>query len=200
MEREFKWMISAPSEFDPIADSRTVSALVQEKGRLEMEAIYYDTTDGLIARCRGGLRLRRENESCVVCLKLAAESGFDGARKAREEFECTATDIRTGIQQLPAVGAPRDICDRLLQANLVELGRTTFTRFWFLLAYQHCTCELAFDYGKLSRNGRTDAICEMELELKSGSQADFDALAVQLQQEFNLKPQPLSKLARIMKL
>ena len=200
MEREFKWMIPDPSEFDPIADSSTVSALVQKKGRLEMEAMYYDTADNLIARCHGGLRLRRENETRVVCLKLAAESGFGGARKAREEYECTAPDIRTGIQNLPAAGAPQDICDCLLQANLIELGRTAFTRFWFLLSYQGCTCELAFDYGKLTRNGRVGPICEMELELKSGSEADFDALAVQLQQEFDLKPQPLSKLVRMMSL
>lgn len=200
MEREFKWMIPDPSEFDPIADSSTISALVQKKGRLEMEAMYYDTADNLIARCHGGLRLRRENETRVVCLKLAAESGFGGARKAREEYECTAPDIRTGIQNLPAAGAPQDICDCLLQANLIELGRTAFTRFWFLLSYQGCTCELAFDYGKLTRNGRVGPICEMELELKSGSEADFDALAVQLQQEFDLKPQPLSKLARMMRL
>ena len=200
MEREFKWMIPDPSEFDPIADSSTVSALVQKKGRLEMEAMYYDTADNLIARCHGGLRLRRENETRVVCLKLAAESGFGGARKAREEYECTAPDIRTGIQNLPAAGAPQDICDCLLQANLIELGRTAFTRFWFLLSYQGCTCELAFDYGKLNRNGRVGPICEMELELKSGIEADFDALAVQLQQEFDLKPQPLSKLARMMRL
>ena len=200
MEREFKWMIPDPSEFDPIADSSTISALVQKKGRLEMEAMYYDTAYNLIARCHGGLRLRRENETRVVCLKLAAESGFGGARKAREEYECTAPDIRTGIQNLPAAGAPQDICDCLLQANLIELGRTAFTRFWFLLSYQGCTCELAFDYGKLTRNGRVGPICEMELELKSGSEADFDALAVQLQQEFDLKPQPLSKLARMMSL
>ena len=200
MEREFKWMIPDPSEFDPIADSSTISALVQKKGRLEMEAMYYDTADNLIARCHGGLRLRRENETRVVCLKLAAESGFGGARKAREEYECTAPDIRTGIQNLPAAGAPQDICDCLLQANLIELGRTAFTRFWFLLSYQGCTCELAFDYGKLTRNGRVGPICEMELELKSGSEADFDALAVQLQQEFDLKPQPLSKLVRMMSL
>ena len=200
MEREFKWMIPDPSEFDPIADSSTISALVQKKGRLEMEAMYYDTADNLIARCHGGLRLRRKNETRVVCLKLAAESGFGGARKAREEYECTAPDIRTGIQNLPAAGAPQDICDCLLQANLIELGRTAFTRFWFLLSYQGCTCELAFDYGKLNRNGRVGPICEMELELKSGSEADFDALAVQLQQEFDLKPQPLSKLARMMRL
>ena len=200
MEREFKWMIPDPSEFDRIADSSMVSSLVRETGRLEMEAMYYDTADNLIARCHGGLRLRRENETRVVCLKLAAESGFGGARKAREEYECTAPDIRTGIQNLPAAGAPQDICDCLLQANLIELGRTAFTRFWFLLSYQGCTCELAFDYGKLTRNGRVGPICEMELELKSGSEADFDALAVQLQQEFDLKPQPLSKLARMMRL
>lgn len=200
MEREFKWMMPDPSEFDRIADSSMVSSLVRETGRLEMEAMYYDTSDGLIARCHGGLRLRRENEIRVVCLKLAAESGFGGALKAREEYECTAPDIRTGIQNLPSAGAPQEICDRLLQANLIELGRTAFTRFWFLLGYQDCTCELAFDYGKLVRGGRVGPICEMELELKSGSEADFDALAVQLQQEFDLKPQPLSKLVRMMSL
>lgn len=200
MEREFKWTIPDPSHFDRIADSHTVSNFAQELGRLEMEATYYDTSDGLIARNHGGLRLRRENGTCVVCFKLAAQSSFGGALKAREEYECTASDIRTGIQQLPAAGAPKDICDQLLNANLIELGRTVFTRFWFLLHYQDCTCELAFDHGTLSRNGRMAPICEMELELKSGSETDFDTFAILLQKEFDLQPQPLSKLARMMKL
>lgn len=200
MEREFKWKIPDPSDFDRIANNHMVFDRTQEFGKLEMEAMYYDTSDGLIARNHGGLRLRRENETRVVCLKLAAQSSFDGALKAREEFECTAPDIRTGIEQLPACGAPKEICDQLLKCNLIELGRTIFTRIWFLLRYQDCTCELAFDHGTLSRNGRMAPICEMELELKSGSETDFDTFAILLQKEFDLQPQPLSKLARMMKL
>ncbi|MCD8355148.1 MAG: CYTH domain-containing protein [Clostridia bacterium] len=200
MEREFKWTIKDPVEFDRIADSKMVAPLVVEETRLEMEATYYDTADGQIAKSHGGLRLRRENTDNIVCLKLAAQTGFNGAYKAREEYECHASDIRTGIQNLPSAGAPKEICDCLLQANLIELGRTMFTRFNFQLEYINCTCELAFDYGKLTRNGRVGTICEMELELKSGSEVDFDELAIKLQREFELEPQPLSKLARMMRL
>lgn len=200
MEREFKWSIREPADFDRIADSSTVSPLILEENRLEMEAVYYDTADGQIAKAHGGLRLRRENQCSVVCLKLAAQESFDGAMKAREEYECSAADIRTGIRNLLSAGAPKEICDSLLKANLIQLGRTIFTRFSFLLEYQNCVCELAFDYGKFTRHGRVGPICEMELELKNGSEADFDTLAIKLQHTFDLEPQPLSKLARMMAL
>ena len=39
-------------------------------------------------------------------------------------------------------------------------------------------------------------IRELELELKSGDAAAFDAYAQALEQRFSLIPQPLSKLAR----
>ena len=98
MEREFKWNIKQPEDFDRIADSDFVKPLVTEEIRLEMEAAYYDTADGLVSKAHGGLRLRRENKDKVVCLKLAARSAFDGACKAREEYEDSADDIRSGSQ------------------------------------------------------------------------------------------------------
>ena len=104
MEREFKWNIKQPEDFDVLADSDFVKPLVTEETRLEMEAAYYDTADGLVSKAHGGLRLRRENKETVVCLKLAARSEFDGACKAREEYEVRAEDIRAGIRQLPSVG------------------------------------------------------------------------------------------------
>ena len=75
-----------------------------------------------------------------------------------------------------------------------------FTRHAYQLAYRACTCELSLDSGNMRRIGRSAPICEMELELKTGSEADFDALALTLQDAFSLQPQPLSKLARMMQL
>lgn len=200
MEREFKWNIKQPEDFDVLADSDFVKPLVTEETRLEMEAAYYDTADGLVSKVHGGLRLRRENKETVVCLKLAARSEFDGACKAREEYEVCAEDIRAGIRRLPSVGAPQDFCDQLMQANLIEQGRTMFTRFASQLAYKGCTCELSFDYGRMTHLTRIGTICEMELEYKGGSDFDFDELAITLQNKFALEPQPLSKLARMMQL
>ena len=45
MEREFKWQIANPADFDRIAESDAVQPLVQSSGTTEMEAIYYDTFD-----------------------------------------------------------------------------------------------------------------------------------------------------------
>lgn len=200
MEREFKWDIPSPADFSRIADSARVVPLVQSSGDIQMQAMYFDTADNLIARTRGGLRLRRENGESVVCLKLSAKESFDGACKAREEYECTAPDIRTGLRKLPSVGAPQAFCDTLCKSNLLEIGRMEFTRHAYQLAYRDCTCELSLDSGKMRRIGRSAPICEMELELKTGSEADFDALALALQDAFSLHPQPLSKLARMMQL
>ncbi len=58
------------------------------------------------------------------------------------------------------------------------------------------SAELAFDYGKMSANGRTAPLCEIELEHKSGPEEAFRALGQEIAQEFGLRPQPLSKLAR----
>ena len=128
MEREFKWQIANPADFDRIAESDAVQPLVQSSGTTEMEAIYYDTFDGQLAKVRGGLRLRREDGECVVCLKLAPQEDFDGAFKAREEYECYAPDVRSGMLNLPSVGAPQEFCDEILKSDLMELGRTIFTR------------------------------------------------------------------------
>ena len=105
MEREFKWNADA-ADFDRIPASALIAPLIQSDGAVEMEAAYYDTADGIVSSLRGGLRFRRENDKGVVCLKLAAQASYDGACKLREEFECEAPDLLTGIQTLPSASAP----------------------------------------------------------------------------------------------
>lgn len=200
MECEFKWNISNAAEFDRITHSELIAPLIQSSEKIQMEARYFDTADKKIARMRGGLRLRRENGESVVCLKLSPKESLDGAYKAREEYECYAPDIRSGLLNLPSEGAPQDLCDSILQSDLLELGRTDCTRLAYELAYKNCTCELSCDSGKITRRGRSIPVCEMELELKNGNPDDFHTLAVTLEQTFLLEPQPLSKLARMLKL
>ena len=197
MECEFKWQITNPSDFDRIANSDIIAPLVQSTDEIEMDATYYDTLDGQIAKVRGGLRFRRENGEGVVCLKLSSQENFNGAFKQREEYECYAPDIRSGMLNLPSVGAPQDFCDHVLKSDLLELGRMLFHRTTYLLAYKHCTCELAFDIGHIYHRSRKLPLCEIELELKTGSEDDFTTLALEMQNKLNLKPQPLSKLARM---
>lgn len=200
MEREFKWNATGKEQFRNITQSKLLKPMLGAFDRIEMEAIYYDTKDKKIAKAHGGLRLRRENTDKIVCLKLEAVSKFGGVCKEREEYEYYAADIRSGLLNLPSVGAPQEFCDSILKSDLIELGRSDCVRDVYILQTDTVCCELSFDSGFLKHRGRTAPVCEIELEYKSGDLGAFDALAMQLQEEFSLEPQPLSKLARIFKL
>ena len=198
MEQEFKW--STP-DIGAFMDILAAYHMPEIPGTTCMDARYYDTADGMVKQMHGGLRLRTEGTQSVCCLKLAASSAFGGALKAREEFECEAPDIESGLHLLPQqTKAPADVCRALLDAGLIELGRTSFTRYAVLLTEDGCTAELSFDHGELFRDGRRAPISEIELEFKSGSVQAFEALGSRLQQNFHLTPEPLSKLVRLMQL
>lgn len=198
MEKEYKWSVSGEDVFERLLHSDAVSPLVSQRQVIEMEAIYYDTADGVVSGIGGGLRLRKENGQSVCCLKL--EASGSGAMKIREEYECPASTIEEGLQHLPAYGAPGALCDTLLMLYVAETCRTVFKRNATVLSTPSFTAELSFDTGLLLANGRTGTICEIELELKNGSEEAFDRFCGKLESTFSLTPQPLSKLARALAL
>ena len=196
MEQEYKWQI--PQE--------TLSALaaylhgLPERLRhetLHMAAVYYDTPDGMVRRQGGALRLRRENDRSVCCMKRTLKR--DGAQAIREEYETEAETLTEGLQKLPEAGAPRELCILLSHQTFTELGRTDFVRNCYLLAIGGAagfTAEFAVDVGALGAAEHMQPFEELELELKSGDTDAFDAFARDLEQRFSLIPQPHSKLAR----
>lgn len=199
MEREYKWII--PQE--------TLSALAgflhEAEGRLsqdtlQMSAIYYDTQDDLVYRSGAALRLRKENDRSVCCMKRTLKK--EGAQALREEYEVEAATLTEGLQKLPDAGAPRDLCILLLHQEFRELARTEFIRNCYLLSVQGdapFTAEFAVDVGALGGQGNMQPFEELELELKSGDADAFQAYADALEQRFALIPQKASKLARAIK-
>ena len=59
---------------------------------------------------------------------------------------------------------------------------------------------LALDKGVLMGGGKEVPLCEVEVELKEGSDAAALAFAKVLAEEFGLTPEPLSKIARAQEL
>lgn len=196
MEREYKWNI--PQE--------TLAAfagyLHDAKGRLShdimrMAAVYYDTPDGLLHQQGGALRIRRENDRSVCCMKRTVMK--EGALALREEYEAEAQTLAEGLQKLPDAGAPRDFCILLMHQEFRELGRTEFTRNCYLVEIHEgngFTAEFAFDVGELGVSGHMKHFEELELEFKSGDADAFTAYAETIEKRFSLIPQRASKLAR----
>lgn len=197
MEKEYKWRA------DELLLNRALlwasSRIGSQSRTIRMESSYFDTADGMLRESRAALRLRRENERTVCCMKLRGEENNTDGLRAHEEYQCGADTLEEGIRKLPEKGAPKALCDQLLHADLREICTVSFRRCAVLLQEQDTVCELALDKGELRREGRSAPLCEIELEYVAGDEKAFHALAAELADQLDLVPENESKLARAMK-
>lgn len=193
MEREFKWKANEQIFVDMLTHLG-----LTEIEPLDMLANYYDTSDRWLRTRKIGLRMRRENQTQMCCLKLRDASN-DGLH-IHEEYECPADSLEAGLAALPGQGAPLDLCDALRSAPLDPVCQTKFQRrraMWNAPAF---TAELSFDLGTLGCAGQEIAVSEVECEQKSGDDAAFEAACQELAHHFSLKPESRSKLSRALDL
>ncbi len=198
MEQEYKWQYPSDCCPDAVAQHSLIQNCCTNTKQYQMQAVYYDTENALFRHLGGSLRLRRENQTSVCCMKITRKK--EGALAIREEYETEAETLAEGLQKLPQVGAPADICTKISPDALLPLCTIAFVRNAMTLEISTenaaCVAELALDSGTFQRNGITQDFMEVELEFKSGSPEAFHTFAKQIETTFSLIPQPLSKLAR----
>lgn len=181
---EFELKYSAtPETLDRI--HRTV---VGQETVFHMQTTYYDTPSGDLAARRCTLRRRLENEKSICTLKTPASEG------GRNEYETENASIEEAVSvlcKLSGFGALAGFAHTIL-----PVCGARFTRIAKLLVLEECTVELALDRGVLTGGSKEMPLCEVEVELKSGSRAVAAAYAAQLAQTFGLTPEHRSKFAR----
>lgn len=158
-----------------------------------MATTYYDTPDRALSRQSCTLRRRMENERSVCTLKMPA-----GAL-GRREFELECDSIQGAIPELCKLSGFAVLEE--LSPHLTELCAARFNRIAITVDVGDCIVELALDSGVLLGGGREEPLCELEVELKSGSReaavtyANLLALRYGLQQERKSKFYRASLLA-----
>lgn len=178
------------------ATEAVLAALAAQYGpcrEIRMETTYFDTPDGALSARHMTLRLRRENEARVCTLKTPLPDG------SRGEWECPATDIQSGITALLALGAPQAL-EVLTAQGIVPVCGARFTRLAADVSTADGVAELALDQGVLLGGGKERALCEVELELKSGSEEALLALANSVAATYGLTPERGSKFRRALAL
>ena len=161
--------------------------------KLSMETTYFDTPDGALSAHRMTLRLRKENDVTICTLKTPLPDG------SRGEWECAADSIVDGIRILPQLGAPT-VLTELTKGGVMARCGARFTRFAAQIPTADGFAELALDAGVLLGGGKEMPLCEIEIELKSGSEEAAVALARQLAARYALKEEPYSKFRRALSL
>ena len=188
MSTEYEWKFDAV----PSVLAEIDRAFSGDRQLLTMETVYYDTPSGALSARRYTLRKRMENGVPVCTLKTPS-----GA--ARSEWEIPCATIEEAILKFPALGCPADFSS-IVQEGLRPVCGAKFTRIAKTVALPDGSVEIALDEGILMGGSRELPLCEVEVELKSGSKDACDAFAKILATTFHLQVQPASKFRRALAL
>lgn len=174
------------------SDAAILMAIAEKYPHLRpiaMETTYYDTPNGALCARRWTLRRRMENGVSVCTVKTPLPGG------ARGEWEVECDDIRTAVIKLCKLGAPAEL-GTLAAGGVEPICGARFTRLAGIVELPYGTAELALDRGVLTGGGREEPLCEVEVEHKSGSEAQTVVFAREIAAEFGLEPENKSKFRR----
>lgn len=189
MGREFELKYAAePAQLEAIY--RDFSLNWEE---FQMETSYYDTLDRSLGHRRWTLRRRYENGVSVCTLKTPASGG------ARGEWDTVCEDIETAIPELCKLSDKTELL-ALTASGIEEVCGAKFCRRCAILQLENCAVELALDAGKLVAKETSAPLCEVEVELKRGSEDAAVAFAEKLAERYGLKAEPRSKYSRALAL
>ncbi|UJP05409.1 MAG: CHAD domain-containing protein [Nitrosomonas sp.] len=155
-------------------------------------SVYFDTPAFDLMRRGIALRMRRIDAQWVQTLK--AESKSVGALTSRPEWEVVVTDDRPDFSLLPL--AALDMLRGIRLDRVTPVFITEFQRITWLIGEQGTQVEVALDQGKIYTDTASRQLCEVEIELKSGSSAMLFDVAEQLLQRVPLQVEPRSKAQR----
>ena len=187
IEFELKFRSTPESQEQIWKDSVGVAAEYQ------MQTTYYDTPSGALSARWFTLRCRRENDLSVCTLKMPADNG------GRKELEVFCDSIQQALPELCKLANVPEL-PQLLSEGLVPVCGAKFLRRAKMVTLQDAVVELALDRGVLTGGGRELPLCEVEVELKSGSREAAIMYAAQLSFAYGLEQEKDSKFRRAQKL
>lgn len=164
-----------------------------QEQEFSMQTTYFDTPDGALSARHITLRCRKENEQSVCTLKTPE------GELGRGEYAVECGDIQTALPELCKLSKVPELA-QLTAGGVIPACGARFTRIAKVLVLAGCTVELALDQGILSGGGREAPLCEVEVELKSGSRESARAYAAALSVLYDLKPEKRSKFRRALAL
>lgn len=160
-----------------------------------LHAIYFDTPDSRLAAAGWALRLRREGAWWWQTLKGPGANPF---KRSEHESRRSRSRLPPALDLALLAGAPeklRRLLDEagpaLAPAFEVDVRRTART-----VRHGGARIELALDVGLVRAAGRTQPLCELELELHSGSPASLASLATTWSARHGLWMDPRTKSGR----
>lgn len=214
MPEEIELKLSlTPAQLDKLRRHPFVRLIAQGRARRKrLIGTYFDTRDFVLRDRRMALRVREVDGQRVQTFKiapdryaaLAAERG-DAAAEASNglamaqhlvEHECATEDERPDPTLIADETLRGFFLDERLAERLEPVFATDIERRTLTLRMADAEIELCLDVGEVRVDGRSEAISEAELELKSGPPARLYELALMLSEQIPFRLEQRSKAER----
>jgi triphosphatase len=166
----------------------------QHSAPQKLTNIYFETADNFLRGQDMGLRIRGFDDSYEMTIKTAGK--VVAGLHQRPEYNVAIATPELALDRFPADIWPQGCDIPALQQALQPLFRTDFVREKWVVTYGKSEIEVGLDQGEVRAGELSEALCEIELELKEGNTADLLALANQLAEHGGLRQGSLSKAAR----
>ena len=193
-EIELKYLILSEDVSTKIVDCLTSNKLGFKQQLKSLSNCYFDTPDLKLRKLDMGLRIRANGNELEQTIKTA---GIEVAGlHQRPEYNISIDSTFPDLGLFPDEIWPQDVNLDELQAELISLFNTDFSRETWLIEFQDSVIELAFDWGEITSSDKQVDIGELELELVSGQRSDLLSLAKLLFEVLELRPGIQSKAKR----
>lgn len=160
---------------------------------VEADTFYFDTKDGIVRRAGYSLRVRKAGGRFVQAVKhkRAAAAGLF----VRDEWEAEVPGFALEDEAL-AKTPLKKLLDAEGAGPLKLQLRSRFRRTTWLVTHKGSVIEVVLDEGRVTAGKAESALCELELELKSGKPRALFALAGEIGAALPLRLGVLSKAER----
>lgn len=194
-EIELKLLID-PSHLTRLLRHPLLKAHTQQKLPTQrLLSIYYDTPDLTLHKSKTAVRLRKVGKRWIQTVKT--EGRVSAGLHERPEWEHETTENTLNFEQLKDPTLRDFFADDALRHTLRPVFTTEFSRARRILEWPSGeVAELAIDHGEIRAGDRTQPLCEVELELKTGTPARLFEFALALQETIPLKLENVSKAER----
>jgi triphosphatase len=190
-EIELKFQLSPGSR--AVLEASSVFAAAEAR-QLHQLTTYFDTPDGVLEKAGLTLRVRQSGNTRIQTVK--SRSNGRGAALNRSEWEWQIGQDRPDVERLAKTRklakVAKQIKGRLEPVFITDIRRT----IRLLHLDRKSIVEAAIDVGRIRAGVVSEAVSELELELKGGDLGTMYRLAVQLQALAPLWISTESKAAR----
>jgi len=196
MEIELKYAIDSGEIADRIWEDEELKK-IEEAGTREtviMNAVYFDTADMDLSKNDMAYRVRKEGDKLVATLKWGG--GSEGALHKREEVNVPAVNTKPDPGLFEACDIGEDLMSILGGKELEPVLEMHVERRRFRIDTENTIMEISVDQGSIITKNGNEPICEVEVELFSGSDSVMMKTGQQLAEKYGLVSEKRSKFYR----